>query len=526
MNRFLSLFSGNIKAVYSCYDRVIIRGYILWMFSAANLISFLGERGFKKHTTGVMRIFTDQLNSHIEKEAQRYGIPILWWPKVDGGKNGNKLAYVEKHYVKKLKKRGNFTYCIIADREAAFTYATREYVNKKGEPYDKMYNCRKFVKHYYIYFQDQLLGGPCYLKLSTYFPFYAEFYFNAHNMLVLSMERKGLAYRKDGNALTMIENGKEVQKIVWSLSGKQVRDRIGYWMRRFFRFDKGKYSTVPKELHHDWFCSQVEICTNIIFKSSEFCTRLFERLLDKFSRIGLPDSLRCIFGKRRTRKDTKSNWFLKNSIKFYNKLGYYLRIETTINNPKSLGLGKPVIHLREYLSYGEKCNRRLMNCFADIDVKSVAENEMEKLNQTVVTESGRQVAAIDLRKKRQVALFSELLKAEYCVHGFRTSQLLENLPEFYSNLVQIRYEIAKLRARGWVEKKKGKSFYRVTEMGYQVLWMKTAWNLHFERPMISMTYQDMAPQSVSAPSELESAYRQLDEGLSLIAKELYLKKAA
>ncbi len=151
---------------------------------------------------------------------------------------------------------------------------------------------------------------------------------------------------------------------------------------------------------------------------------------------------------------------------------------------------------------------------------------MEKLSSPVVTEAGRKVAAIDLRKKRQVALFSELLKAKYYVHGFRTSQLLENLPEFFRNLTQIRYEIAKLRARGWVEKKKSQSFYRVTEIGYQVLWTKTAWNLHFERPMISMTYQDMAPQSVSAPSKLESAYRQLDDGLSLIAKELCLKKAA
>lgn len=142
------------------------------------------------------------------------------------------------------------------------------------------------------------------------------------------------------------------------------------------------------------------------------------------------------------------------------------------------------------------------------------------------TEKGRKVAAIDLRKKRQVALFSELLKTKYCVHGFRTRQLLANLPEFFQNSVQIRYEIGKLKERGWVEKKKGQSFYRVTERGYQILWAKTAWNLHFERPMISMAYQDLAPQSVSAPSKLESAYRQLDEGLSLIAKELCLKKAA
>ncbi len=88
------------------------------------------------------------------------------------------------------------------------------------------------------------------------------------------------------------------------------------------------------------------MCTNIIFKSAQFCTRLFERLLDKYTRIGSPDSLSQIFGKRRTRKNTKSTrrlyenkacmkyWFIRNSIKFYNKLGYYLRLESTINNPK------------------------------------------------------------------------------------------------------------------------------------------------------------------------------------------------
>jgi len=45
-----------------------------------------------------MRVFTDQLNSHIEKTAAKLGIPIIWWRSVDGGKNGNKLRYVEKKF--------------------------------------------------------------------------------------------------------------------------------------------------------------------------------------------------------------------------------------------------------------------------------------------------------------------------------------------------------------------------------------------------------------------------------------------
>ena len=82
MNRFLSLFTKNINSKYTGYDRVIIRGYILWMFSAAHLILFLRERGLKKHSNGVMHKFTEQLNNHIAKEAARHDIPIIWWPSV------------------------------------------------------------------------------------------------------------------------------------------------------------------------------------------------------------------------------------------------------------------------------------------------------------------------------------------------------------------------------------------------------------------------------------------------------------
>jgi len=50
--------------------------------------------------------------------------------------------------------------------------------------------------------------------------------------------------------------------------GKIVRQRIDYWMNLFFKFDKGKYATRSKHLNHDWYLAQVEVCSNIIFKSA------------------------------------------------------------------------------------------------------------------------------------------------------------------------------------------------------------------------------------------------------------------
>ncbi|MBI4596589.1 MAG: hypothetical protein HY730_09495 [Candidatus Tectomicrobia bacterium] len=162
-NEFVKQFSENINFFYTCFDRVIIRGYIKRLFWEGGLVLFLRALGFKKLTNGVMRIFTDQLNGHIKKEAERSGIPILWWPSVDGGKNGAKLAYVEKHYVKDCQPRGNFVYCIITDTETAMSFASRELKTRRGRSYRQVYKCKKLVKHYYIYFHDQYLGGPCYL---------------------------------------------------------------------------------------------------------------------------------------------------------------------------------------------------------------------------------------------------------------------------------------------------------------------------------------------------------------------------
>ena len=348
-NSFLKQFSPNIKFNYTCFDRVIIRGYIRKLFFEAGVVLFLRAIGFRKLTNGVMRILTDQLNAHIKKEADKHGIPILWWPSVDGGTDGAKLRYVEKHYAGKLESNGDLPYCILTDKEPVRTFVSRELTTKAGKLFHRLYQCRKPVKQYYIYFHDQVLGGPCYLKISSYLPFHCEFYFNGHNAIKLEMDKRGITYTKKDNAFTSVEDPDILQDIANSIDGYTVRNRINYWMNRFFKFDKGKYSTRSKHLQHEWYMSQVEVCSNIIFKSARFCTNLFERLLDKFSRFGLPDSIAKIFDKRPYRSSSKSfwrlydnnavvkSWFRGNAIKLYNKLGYFLRTETTFNNPKSLG---------------------------------------------------------------------------------------------------------------------------------------------------------------------------------------------
>ena len=143
MNAFLQQFSANIKFDYICFDRVIIRGYIRSLFFEAGIVLFLRAMGFCRLT-------------------------------------------------------------ILTDKEPVRTFVSGELTSQAGKRYHRLYKCRKPVKQYYIYFHDQVLGGPCYLKISSYLPFHYEFYFNGHNAVRLEVDKRGLAYTKKDNAFMSV----------------------------------------------------------------------------------------------------------------------------------------------------------------------------------------------------------------------------------------------------------------------------------------------------------------------------------
>jgi hypothetical protein len=103
----------------------------------------------------------------------------------------------------------------------------------------------KDAKHYYIYFHDHVLGGPCYLKISSYLPFPCEFYFNGHNVIKQQLEKKGIDYRVKDNAFTWVEDPGALKKIAQSLTGRQVKERIDYWIGLFSNSTKASIPPDP-----------------------------------------------------------------------------------------------------------------------------------------------------------------------------------------------------------------------------------------------------------------------------------------
>jgi hypothetical protein len=104
--------------------------------------------------------------------------------------------------------------------------------SKTGKKFERLYKCRKPVKQYYIYFHDSTLGGPCYLKISSYLPFQCEFYLNGHNAIALQLDQKKIQYKLHGNAIVDIDNPDAIAEAVKSLTGRMVFGRITYRIAR------------------------------------------------------------------------------------------------------------------------------------------------------------------------------------------------------------------------------------------------------------------------------------------------------
>lgn len=127
-NGFTEQFDDHIKFVYSFFDRLIIRGYIMGMFAPGNVIALLRNLGFTKQTNGVIKLLAEQLNAHIKKEADKLDISILWRENL-GGNGISMQDYVQDNYL----KEGRFgTICIIKAMENVSTYWNREITVKSG----------------------------------------------------------------------------------------------------------------------------------------------------------------------------------------------------------------------------------------------------------------------------------------------------------------------------------------------------------------------------------------------------------
>jgi hypothetical protein len=481
VNPFIEHHCRSIRLQYSCFDRMLLNAVVQPMQRPALIVGFLDKC---KHVPSISRSYFRQVSEDyhrfVEQLASRHGVQIIEPPK-----GVRREDWVEpfhnsfgRHFgiVVILKSREN--------ARVAVSYAT----SSGGH---RIEVCTRFVWQYYFYVRDQD-WGRMFLRICPYFPFNARVCVNQHEWLARQLEGEGISFRKAANAFLSCSDPERLQQLADGFTPADLEVPIQRWLRELVPFYASPNPNRGSEYVYRLFDSQVEYSTNLVFSRRAALDRMAERLLDLNRSIGRPDKLSTVFGYRITKayrgglKTQIADHHLGNpvirseykdsSIKQYVRDHCLLRTETTSYNTPDLGVGKSIRNLPQLHRVMRGINERYLAIQQDVLETYVDRGQLARLRQPTITPSGRRTPGLKLDDPRLLAVMQALTGFVHLARGgrFRTRDLHQRAAEALGmttatyRLGQLRYDLAKLRAKGLVLKVPQTHTYRLTPQGMRI----------------------------------------------------------
>ena len=542
VNPFVEHHQQSIRFQYSCFDRMLLNAVVQPMQQPARIVGFLDKcRHVPSISKAYFRDVSDDYHRFVGRLAAEQGAPIVEPPK-----GVRREDWVEPFY-RRLGSRFGIA-VILKSREnarIAVSYPTANGGNR-------IEVLTRFVWQYYFYLRDEE-WGRMFVRTSTYFPFNARVCLNQHEWLARQLAAEGIPVRKAANAFVQCADPERLQQLADSLTPAELEVPIQRWLRALVPF----YANSDSNRLTDWvyrlFFSQVEYCTNLVFRQRAALDRMADRLLDLNRNIGRPDKLSTVFGYRITKayrgglKTQIADHHLGNpvirseykdsSIKQYVRDHLLLRTEATSYNTLDLGLGKSIRNLPQLRRVMNGINDRYLAIQQDVLETYVDRGQLARLRQPTITASGRRTPGLKLDDPRLLAVMQALTCFVHVARGgrFRTRDLHHRAAEALGmtttsyRLGQLRYDLAKLRAKGLVLKVPKTQTYRVTPHGMRicVLFLKLSCRVY--APLAAATLRPLAhDDQLTAPrrAKLDNLYAAVDSALDLLLDHLGFKLAA
>jgi GNAT superfamily N-acetyltransferase len=484
MNAFLEHHQPVIRFDYACFDRILLNGVIQVLQNPACVVGFLKEkRQASRVTPAYFRAISTDYHHFVQAFASQRHVEILVPPK-----GVRREEWVEPYY-QKLQGQDGIAVILKARENARVAVS----FPRQGDHVELL---NRFVLQYYFYLQDRDFGRM-FVRVCPYFPFSARICLNGHEWLACRLRQEGIAFEQCANAFRSCANPPRLQELADQFASAHIEACAHRWLAQLVPFFTDRERR-RQGFGYRLFVTQVEYCTNLIFESRAALDRLHERLLDLNRSIGHPDKIAIIFGRRITthtdaglktqildhdlgqpviRSEYKSS-----SIKQYARDNLILRTETTSYHTPDLGVNKGVEHLPELRKTMATANDRYLEVQQDVLETFVDRGQLERLRQPTVSPSGRRTPGLKLDDVRLLAVLQALVCfALLAGRGrFRTTDLhamaakAQGKTTASYTLGQLRYDLAKLRGKGLVERVAGTRSYRLPSEGYRlaVLYLK------------------------------------------------------
>lgn len=539
MNAFVEHHQDSIRFSYSCFDRMLLNAIIQPLQYPAGVVGFLKDkRQATALTPAYFRAISTDYHQFVQTFAAERHIEIVEPPK-----DIRREDWVEPFFRRLHGQPGIGV--ILKSRENARVAVS---FPKQGNHVELL---NRFVWQYYFYIQDRDFGRM-FLRICPYFPFNSRICLNGHEWLACRLRDEGIRFQQCGNAFRTCANPERLQELADQFAPHHILACTHRWLAQLVPFFTDRERR-QQGFGYRLFVSQVEYCTNLVFDRRASLDRLSERLLDLNRTIGSPDKVAVIFGRRVTKQTDAGlktqildhglgqpvirSEYKSSSIKQYVRDHLILRNEATSYHTPDLGVGKNVENLPQLREKMAASTERYLDVQQDVLETFVDRGQLAQLRQPTVTPGGHRTPGLKLDDPRLLAVLHALTCFAYLAGTgcFRTKDLHPTAAEALGQttdtyaLAQLRYDLAKLRAKGLVERIAGTQTYRLPATGYRlaVLYLKLFHKLY--APLTAGTLNPV-PGDERLPLErralLDRLYTAVDHALHQLCEQVGLKEAA
>ncbi len=499
MRYFLQRYQDQIQGVLSGFDRLRFRGTLRMLTTVGGMMAVLGRLGvWLKDFKGYAERLTQQLRSSVEAVAQQEGRPVQYLP---GYTNKEEL-------VRRIEERegiaSNGLVAVLSTLENCISYEV--FRDRQRRELDLRRRPRKCL-HYYVYFRDEMFGLT-HVRVQTWFPFDVRVVLNGREWLARQLDAAHLAYQRRDNCFPWIEDFARAQ----ALADRQPRIRWSHHLDRLLRRAAPEFFQLfqPRPQRPYWTIEESEWATDIAFRSPEALADLYPTLI----RYGIEtfdsrDVLRFLghkvpaqgrlhprFAKEVSSdlKDRPEGMRIKhrvgrNTLKMYDKFAHILRVETTLNEVRSLKvfrrkehqpegprqwlrLRKTVADMPRRAQLSHSANGRYLETLAAVAPETPLSRLADKLCRPVQDHRGRRRRALNPFSPADAQLLSAVIRGEHALTGFRNRHLREALYGQTTDDVERRRQAGRvtrqlslLRAHGLLRKLPGTHRYVLTKQG-------------------------------------------------------------
>lgn len=361
--------------------------------------------------------------------------------------------------------------------------------------------------HLYFYYEHRRFGFM-HLRLQTWFPFQVNLCLNGRHWLARQLDQARIAYQKKENTFLRVADLARAQALLdeqlqtdWPKELGSILKVVHPLSRQICR---------PLGLEYYWSAQETEFATDVLFKDAPSLAGLYPAWVHHaMSSFSSPDVMRFlghyvpvstnqVWGqfdgqiisdsKRRPEGVRVKHSVNGNSIKFYDKQGSVLRVETTIVRPEQfktyrrpegrpkeakrwLPLRRGLADFKRRAEISRRANNRYLQALAATSGAIPLFQWVEKTCQPICRK-GRRYRGLNPWSKEDGLLLELVNRGEFALNGFRNRDLCsawfkptQNAVERKRRLGWMCRRLRLLRAHGLVQKVTGTHRYIVTDKG-------------------------------------------------------------